>query len=349
MSMIATDTQLVTVKELRHYLPAIRAVAKNNGLPMLNRVQLECTPEETWLSATDLDMELKVNLPATGFSFTHTYDVKQLANALKGAKGEVTLDDDGNISIGRFCLKPEGGENLPTLQKKGEPIRFDVNVDHLVAAAKYASVDQTRYIMNSVCFHWEHGKIYATDGIRLVQFPMKEDATKSNMVVPLKAVDVLKKLKLNLGAWASAYDRCITFSYGDIRLTTKLLDGTYPNCRQAIPSVNCYNSTWDLSTGERKELIEFLKLNQSPKKDKSVLLQGSGSVIRLTHHGDENAGVKPIEFCGYFGIDRHIALNPDFLIDCVEDSETLWIKDELSPLLTTDHEQVRTVLMPIRR
>ena len=245
---------------------AARIVERRTTIPILANVRIETEGERLLrLTATDLDLEVRLRLEATieepGATTvpTHTfaalvakYDGDTVAIATKGEDATLTL----SCSRSRATLQRLPVEDHPALDEGAATHRFALPAASLVealdAVAFAISTEETRYYLNGV--HLTAAEtidgtarlgLVATDGHRLARWrgPLPEGASgMPSVIVPRKTVGEIRKIaaegaKGGHDQVAIALDESkIRFEIGETILVSKLIDGTYPDYGRVIPA-----------------------------------------------------------------------------------------------------------------
>ncbi len=239
-------------------------VERRNTIPILGNVMLRAEDGVLQMATTDMDLEInegiaaKISTPgATTAPAVTLHDiVRKLPD---GSTVELTLDASGNsmtVKAGRSHFKlgclpvsdfPELGSNadMPTsFRLKAADLRA------LIDRTKFAmSTEEARYYLNGIYVHATNHdgvnvlRAVATDGHRLARFEMPLPdgaASMTGVIIPRKAVAELRKL-LDEAAdtiEVSLSANKIRFAFDHIVLTTKLIDGTFPDYGRVIPANN---------------------------------------------------------------------------------------------------------------
>jgi DNA polymerase-3 subunit beta len=223
-----------------------------------------------------------------------------------------------------------------------------------------ASADESRYVLNGILLSLQEHKltIVATDGRRLALVEEEIDVlaeSRRDMIVPTKAVNELTRLLQDAGQAElrsspnQAAFELIAENGLSTRVVTKLVDGTYPNYKQVIPS-----ETRERITLPREELLHALRRAEIMTSDKSnsVKLAFSQNNLSITANTPEVGEARESLAIAYKGQDIAIAFNPAFLIDPLKALETddvfLDLIDELSPGLLKINGPYLYVIMPMR-
>ncbi len=238
-------------------------VERRNTIPILSNVLLRAEGAKLALSATDMDLEMVASLAAQGATAgattvpAHTlYDIvrklregAQIELETTGDKGLMTLRS-GRSTFTLSCLPPE---DYPLMAGGDLAHNFLVSaadLKRLIDRTRFAiSTEETRYYLNGIYLHAAKSdkvnmlRAVATDGHRLarMEIPLPEGAAgMPGVIVPRKTVGELRKLldELDQDVSVSLSDTKIRFTFGDTVLTSKLIDGTFPDYDRVIPSGN---------------------------------------------------------------------------------------------------------------
>ena len=238
-------------------------VERRNTIPILSNVLIEATPEGISFRATDLDTEIvdraqaQVERPgATTVSASMLNDISR--KLPDGSLVQISLDAaSGRLSVqaGRsnFSLATLPREDFPVMSTSEYAANFSAPATvlrRLFDKAKFAiSNEETRYYLNGVYMHvtsTENGptlRCVATDGHRLARIdaPLPEGAAEMpGVIVPRKTVTELRKLLDDDGAEiaVSVSETKVRFATPTLTLTSKVIDGTFPDYSRVIPSGN---------------------------------------------------------------------------------------------------------------
>lgn len=238
-------------------------VERRNTIPILANVLIETTDEGVSFRATDLDIEVVDRAPAQvelpGATTVSAVMLNEIARKLPdGALVQITSDDAAGrltVQAGRsnFSLATLPREDFPALAATEYAANFTAPASvlrRLFDKAKFAiSTEETRYYLNGVYMHVaqsEDGQVLrcvATDGHRLARIdaPLPEGANDlPGVIVPRKTVGELRKLLDDDEAdiAVSVSETKIRFATREITLTSKVIDGTFPDYTRVIPANN---------------------------------------------------------------------------------------------------------------
>ena len=248
---------------LKALAQAQSVVERRNTIPILANVLIEAEGDEASFRATDLDIEVVDKAPAqverAGSTTVSAVMLHEIVRKLPDG-ALVTLTDDG--ASGRLAVEAgRSNFSLATLPKEDFPVmassEYETNFSapasvlrRLFDKSKFAiSTEETRYYLNGVYMHVasaDDGSVLrcaATDGHRLarVDAPLPEGADGMvGVIVPRKTVGELRKLldDDDQAIAVSVSETKVRFATPDITLTSKVIDGTFPDYMRVIPQGN---------------------------------------------------------------------------------------------------------------
>ncbi|MGR3494794.1 DNA polymerase III subunit beta [Citreimonas sp.] len=248
---------------LRAVAQAQSVVERRNTIPILANVLIDAEGNTATFRATDLDIEVLDRAPAmverAGGATVSAVTLHEIVRKLPDG-AMVVLDEDSaagrlSVSAGRshFSLATLPKEDFPVMASSEYASNFSAKAEvlrRLFDKSKFAiSTEETRYYLNGVYMHVaeaEDGRMLrcvATDGHRLARIDAPLPAGAEDMpgvIVPRKTVGELRKL-LDDGEAdiaVSVSETKIRFATPDITLTSKVIDGTFPDYTRVIPQGN---------------------------------------------------------------------------------------------------------------
>lgn len=342
--------------DLAHLLGAVtKVVESRNTIPILSNVVLAVADGRLTTKATDLDIEAEASVAVLDAADgATTVEAKLLNDIVKRASGDLSLElDDQTLHVrsgrSRFKLQTLPVGDYPSLQHGGFDVEFDVDLAALVGPVQFAmSNEETRFYLNGVFLHAVGGFLtaVATDGHRLsrVRGDKAPDGLPS-VILPRKLVSLLPKG----GVHVSLSESKVRIVADGVTLTSKLIDGTFPDYERVIPKDNNNVATFDrdemLTAADRVAVI-------SSEKGRSVKLAVSADGINLTARGDGEAG-DCVE-AKLEGEPLEIGFNATYLLDMLQalkpGSVSLAMADSGSPAVVTAENVAdwTGVLMPMR-
>ncbi len=238
-------------------------VERRNTIPILANVLIEAEGDTVSLRATDLDIEAVDRAPATveraGATTVSALTLHEIVRKLPdGALVQLTSDDSAGrltVTAGRstFSLATLPRQDFPVMANSEYTANFSAPAGmlrRLFDKSKFAiSTEETRYYLNGVYMHvaqGEDGKVLrcvATDGHRLARIdaPLPDGAENMpGVIVPRKTVGELRKLLDDDDASiaVSVSETKVRFATPVMQLTSKVIDGTFPDYTRVIPMGN---------------------------------------------------------------------------------------------------------------
>ncbi len=248
---------------LKAVAQAQSVVERRNTIPILANVLIEAEGDQVSLRATDLDIEVVDRAPAqverpgaTTVSAVMLHDiVRKLPDGALVGLAHDPRTERLSVTAGRsnFALATLPREDFPVMATSEYSSNFSARageLKRLFEKSKFAiSTEETRYYLNGVYMHvadGEDGKVLrcvATDGHRLarVDTALPEGAAEMpGVIVPRKTVGELRKLldDDDMDIAVSVSETKLRFATPDITLTSKVIDGTFPDYTRVIPTGN---------------------------------------------------------------------------------------------------------------
>ena len=245
-------------KALAH---AQSVVERRNTIPILNNIMLRAKDDRLSLVATDMDLEIVESIPAIvevdGETTAPAHMLYDIARKLPDG-AQIGLDADGrllSISAGRskFKLGTLPVDDFPRMAEGDLARNFELTpaeLKQLIDRTRFAiSTEETRYYLNGIYVHAttvDNAPVLrgvATDGHRLakVEMPMPEGADgMPGVIVPRKTVAEVRKLldDASEAVKVGLSETKIRFEIGSVVMTSKLIDGTFPDYERVIPPGN---------------------------------------------------------------------------------------------------------------
>ena len=349
-------------------------VERRNTIPILSNVLLQAGDGQLKLTATDLDIEIVESVPAevskSGATTVPAHMLYDIVRKLPdGAQLELEQAGDGQrVSIfagrSRFALQALPHEDFPDLAAGDFPNTFAIagaDLRALIEKTRFAiSTEETRYYLNGIYFHDVAAggllRAVATGGHRLAQAQIaRPDGAKGmpGIIVPRKTVlEVVKLFEGVDGAVeVSLSGAKIRFSAGDLVLTSKLIDGTFPDYERVIPRNN--DRKLELDTKSFAAAVDRVS-TISQEKGRAVKLAIGGNKVILTVNNPDSGSAEEEVACAYEAEPMEIGFNSRYLLDVAgqmkSDGMELLLADAGSPTIVRDptDEQALYVLMPMR-
>jgi len=351
-------------------------VEKRNTIPILSNVQLEAVDGGINFTATDLDLAIvekaraKISQPGATTVPAHTlYEI--VRKLPEGSEIELSFTGkDGRLFLrcGRseFSLACLPKEDFPVMASGDLPHRFTVSAEELrrlIDKTRFAiSTEETRYYLNGIYLHAAQSggvpvlRAVATDGHRLarVETPLPDGAAgMAGVIVPRKTVAELRKLidGTEGGIQVALSDTKIRFAFDDAVLTSKLIDGTFPDYERVIPAGN--DKFLEVDGKAFAAAVDRVS-TISTEKSRAVKLSLDKDRLVLSATSPENGSATEELTVAYNSPAMEIGFNSRYLMDITAqiegDNARFALNDAASPTVVRDgaDESALYVLMPMR-
>jgi DNA polymerase-3 subunit beta len=364
-----------------------RAVSPRTSTMALGGIRIEASGNHLAVVGTDLDLTVHVSTEAIGITDgVCVAPAKLLADIVRSLEpGAVTIEAEGEkVEIGaarsRFSLRTFPVDDFPSLPEPPQPATF-LPAGSLASALRQvvraASSDDARPLLTGVLIAAEGSgvRLVATDSYRLAMRDIDGSdalADNSQILVPARALAELQRLSLlgqtgkesggpaneeggeeGTGATVglSVGEHDVTFTAGGVNVSTRLLDGSYPDYRQLIPAE--YPNRLHVGKDSLLDALRRVRLlvrdNTTP-----VRLSMRPGGVDLTVVSQEVGDASETVDADFDGVELTIAFNPTYLIDGVEavtgDEVVLETVDATKPATVRAAEETNFhyLLMPVR-
>lgn len=347
-----------------------RVIARRNTIPILDNVLIRPEAGALMMRATDLDIQIVSSVEAKaedGPGITvpaHTLHdiVRKLPDG-----SEVTIEAKSDASVivkagrSRFTLQTLPETDFPELAAGDLAHRFDIaaaDFKRLIERTQFAiSTEETRYYLNGIYLHVEEGKLrgVATDGHRLALLDLAAPAGADKIpgvIVPRKTVgEVQRLLDGAQTATVELSEGKIRFTAGEVVLTSKLIDGTFPDYRRVIPQNN--DKALGVVRADLAEAVDRVSTVASEKGRAIKLTLSSGKLDLSVTSPDNGSAAEELEV-GYDAEPMEIGFNARYLLDILSqvegDQVVIRLDTPGSPTIIESKEGngARFVLMPMR-
>ncbi len=370
--MKLTIERVSLLKSLGHVQSVVE---RRNTIPILSNVKIEAVGGKLQLNATDMDLDMSdsvdADVSAEGATTVPAHTLYDIVRKLPdGSQVELDASGDGQLILSagrsRFTLSCLPTEEFPVMTGGEMPHKFSltaVELRALIDRAKFAiSTEETRYYLNGIYLHKADRdgvdvlRAVATDGHRLasVEAPLPSGAESlPGVIVPRKTVSELRKLIDESGdeVEISLSETKIRFSFDNAVLTSKLIDGTFPDYERVIPSGNDKELTVDCKLfADAVDRVSAI----SSEKSRAVKLSISTGYLTLSASSPEHGSATEEIEIDYQGDVVEIGFNSAYLLDITRQIEAPSVEvsfaDGNSPtiLREPDDGSAIYVLMPMR-
>ena len=350
-----------------------RAISTRTTLPILNNILLETTSEGLSLTATNLEIGIRKLVPAEvsqdGSTTAPARLLTDFIGTLPDQDLEMTLDGSSqtlNLRCARFDthIKCIEAEEFPPGPRPDEGDRLTIPLEELMVAIDQtqmaASTDEARPVLTGVLLHIDGATqtLAATDGHRLAVRNLKATGAESleaRLIVPARALAELSRAfrgeSGDVEVIISKARNQVFFRAGTSEVTSRLIDGTYPNYAQVIPSKS--STRVKVSVAELNQTVRAVSLFARDSANViRIRTEAGGLVLSATTNevGDSRAELSAeVE-----GSEIQIAFNARYILDALAvlggEQVELRFDGPLSPGLIKhpDSEDYQYVIMPVR-
>jgi len=344
------------------------ATSRSGTLPVLSGLRLDLTGDELTVTGTDLELTIRLAITVggdrDGSAVVPARLVAEIVKALPAGAVEVDLgDDDVSISSGRsqFSVRPLALADYPA---QSDPdvdavtLASDQVADALRQVVRAASGDEARAVLTGVLLASEDSgvKMVATDSYRLAVRdlpPTSMLAAGQKVLVPARALNELQRivagadeLNVRLGS------REAVFEAGSVRLTTRLIEGEYPNYKNLLPP--SYPNVLTVGRDALLDALRRVKIVAQAQDATPVRLVLGGTTLQITAITQDVGNASEEIDATYAGDEMTVAFNPDYLaqgVDALEGDEVLLsVIDPMKPAILRGqgHDEYLYLLMPVR-
>ena len=361
----------VTQENLARALSAVSRVASSKtNLPILGNILLRTEGTRLLIAATNLEIAAtyyigakvikqgSITLPArliTEFVSSLPKDTVEIKS--KGNK--ITIASGGYNSVVNG-VEAEDFPELPAIDEK-ESVSFSISVNEFKQAVSQtiitSSSDVTRPVLTGVYWHTHAGNLYlaATDGYRLAERKLMKVKSEIEAIVPSTSLqESLRTISDSTEEIEVLFDNTqVRFRIGEAEVTSRLIDGKYPDYRQLIPKESDTNITIDV--GEFSRIVKIAGLF-AKESGGSITLNADKESGELSIHSiaselGENTSKAKAEITS----DGRITLNSRYVSEAISviDGEkiTFRFSGKLSPCVLTSvgkDSDYTHIIMPLK-
>jgi len=344
-----------------------RAVSSRTAIQILSGILLEAREGELRLAATDMELSLRAAVPARvegdGAVVLPGRTLVDIARLLPS--DEVTIEHRASESVvyvtsgsASYTLHTYNAEDFPRLPDFSDTQTFAVDREALIATiarvARAASRDEARPVLTGVLVQFARDKLVmaATDSYRLAvkETTLSASAPELEAIVPSRALQELARIAGDAEEIAvGVQENQVLFSTGDVWLTTRRIDGQFPNYRQLLPET--FEHELVVPRGELLDVVRRAAVMiQRATPLQLRFAEGEVTVVARTHEVGESQESMPV---AYTGEPLEIGFNAEFLREGLEsvegDDVRMKLISSLRPAVLTDEgEDFTYLVMPIR-
>jgi DNA polymerase-3 subunit beta len=366
--MKATIERAVLLKSLGHVQSVVE---RRNTIPILSNVLLEAREDGSLrLMATDLDLQVDESVPANvaqpGATTVSAHTFFEIVRKLpEGSQVELSAAE-GKMQVvagrSRFNLSTLPRDDFPVIAEGDLPTRFELpaaTLRQIIEKTRFAiSSEETRYYLMGIFIHVidDQMRAAATDGHRLARVTVARPEGAEGMpvvIIPRKAVQELYRLLEELEGTVeiSLSPTKIRFGLGSAILTSKLIDGTFPDYNRVIPTAN--DKLLKLDPKSFSAGVDRVSTIAS-EKTRAVKMSVDRDKVTLSVTSPEN-GVATEEVPADYSADGlEIGFNARYLLDILGEIDgdivEVHLADAAAPTLLRENDKSNAlyVLMPMR-
>ena len=340
MQFLVSSTQL-----LKHLQSISGALTTNNSLPILDNFLFDIKEGELSVSASDLETTMQTTLTIdSNESGKIAVPARQILDMLKTFPEQplsFRIEDGNRIDItsdnGHYTMNGQNGEEFPRtpLVDDAHSVRLNSQVlfDAINKTIFATGNDDLRPVMTGVFFdlNEENVTFVATDAHKLVRYRRLDanSTISSSFILPKKPLNLLKgnlrgdeEVQINFSATNAV------FTFNDIVLTCRLIDGKYPNYEAVIPKENP-----NVLVVDRLSLLNSVKRVSifASRSTYQVVLRIIGSELKIFAEDIDFANEATERLsCNYSGEDIEIAFNSKFFIEMLNNIDSQEVILEMS-------------------
>lgn len=338
------------------------SVENRNTIPVLGNVLIEVIDGFGYFTGTNLDQQVRARFPVdgdeNGIITAPAAKIKEIVNAAPDG-ALISFDLDGstlNVKYGRsrFKVQTLPASDFPSFANMTPEVTVTVPADKLRDALKYVefsqSTEETRYYLQGVFFECTSDiglTLTSTDGHKLSNVTIESAFFEDYFtgILPRRAVGEVLRLLPASGEVTFTAGKVFAFDLGDVQLSSKAIDGAFPDYRRVIPQSSQHSVTIDtkrLSQAVRRAMIS------SDDRATAVKLSIADGEFTVSARGSLTEAADMFEIDADFNME--IGINAKYLIDALaryDGDVQMKLNDAASPTLWED-ERGLTVVMPLR-
>lgn len=355
-------------------------VERKHTIPILANVKIECEGDAITLAATDMDIAVRevlsiIGHPSSGAITVPVHTLHEIVRKLPdGSQIELLYEEDGNSQIvikggfSRFTLPCLPAEEFPNFEISQAINQFDIDgniLQTLLNKTKHAiSYEETRYYLTGTYLHIEKSentavlRAVATDTHRLAKAETMMPHGADNMpgiILPRKTsfelIRLLEGHNGDVNVQISANKA--TFVIGSTILTSKLVDGKFPDYNAVIPIGN--DKMLEVSARELARAVDLV-ISVSADKTRAVRLNIEPGKLTISANSEANGNASGSEMLeiNYAGSPVNIGFNARYVLDALSTIEGVNVKfsigDEGGAVIAQDADDSSClhILMPMQ-
>ncbi len=361
----------VTQENLARALASSSRVASTKTqLPILSNILLRTDGHRLMIAATNLEIatsqligakiinEGSITIPARLIT-EFVSNLPKTTVTLKVVDNHLHITADGYKSIVNGTVADDFPE-LPTINEK-EAVSYSINAINLKQAITQtiltASSDTTRPILTGVYWHSHDGALYlaSTDGYRLSEKRLVETKSDVAAIIPTSTLqEVMRTMNDNIEEIEVLFDESqVRFRLNDAEITSRLIDGNFPDYRQLIPATS--ESTITLPRTDFARITKVAGLFARESGGSITVTADAEKELLSLHSVASELGENTSESHATVTADGQVTLNSRYLTEAlaVIEGETVIFRfsGKLSPCVLasdTDGNDYQHIIMPLK-
>ncbi len=350
-------------------------VERRNTIPILANVLIRANGETISFVATDMEIEINESVAGkvgkAGAITAPAHTLYEIVRKLpEGAQVELSAANTNQLTLssGRShfklgCLPTDDFPKMPEGDLRHKFTISTADLRALVDRTRFAmSTEETRYYLNGIYLHTAKMKnvevlrAVATDGHRLarVEMPAPQGAKGiPGIILPRKTVNEVRKLidESSSDIEIALSEAKVRFSFDDVVITSKLIDGTFPDYERVIPSGN--DKVMETDTRSFAAAVDRVATISTEKSRAVKLSLTPGHLVLSANSPEAGSATEEIEV-KYDGALLDVGFNARYLLDIMQQIEgegaRFNLADATAPAIIQDVADASAlyVLMPMR-
>jgi len=350
-------------------------VERRNTIPILANVLIRAAGQDVSFAATDMEIEINESVPGQagkpGAVTAPAHTLYEIVRKLpEGAQVELSAANANQLTLssGRShfklgCLPVEDFPKMPEGDLKQKFKLSTADLRMLIDRTRFAiSTEETRYYLNGIYLHTAKAKnvdvlrAVATDGHRLAKVEMAAPAGAKGIpgiIIPRKTVNEVRKLldESSGDVEIALSENKVRFTFENVVITSKLIDGTFPDYERVIPSGN--DKIMQVETAKFAPAVYRVATISSEKSRAVKLSLAPGHLVLSASSPEAGSATEELEV-KYDGALLDIGFNARYLLDILQQIEgegaRFTLADATAPAIIQDTSDASAlyVLMPMR-
>jgi DNA polymerase III subunit beta len=343
-----------------------RAVSTRGAVQVLSGIMLDAREGQLELAATDMELSLRTSVSATssgeGRLVVPGKLFVDLVRLLPADDVELSYrPEDGTVAVtsGSYASRVNvyAAEDFPRLPSREVPTQaVDASslLDTIERVSRAASRDESRPVLTGILVRFEGSTLTmaATDSYRLAmkETTLADAGPELEAIIPARALTELTRVAAGAETiLLGVEENHVTFGVGDVWLTTRRIDGQFPNVRQLLPE--SFETVLDLPRAELLDVVRRAAV--MAQRNAPLRLRFADGALTITAQSQDVGETSESLPAAYTADPLEIGFNADFLREGLESvhADTVQVKliNPLRPgLLSAEGDAFWYLIMPIR-